>query len=200
MIGRKIIIALAVLLSASSCAGPNAVVDPVQESDSAAANGTAHEVDATAPEHWRDVDPANLLVITLESGDVVIELAPWFAPAHAARMRKLALTGHYDSTATFYRVIDNFVAQGGVLREVESDDEDAYDDGIGPLQAEFERPLGDLVFVRNDSPDLFASETGHIDGFAVGYDPVAGTVVWPNGAGFAPEALHGLEDPRESAA
>ncbi len=65
-----------------------------------------------------------------------------------------------------------------------------FDDGtekrvdVGPL-------LIGPVFEPLRDPDCFAR---------ISVDPVAGTVVWPNGAGFAPEALHGLEDPRESAA
>lgn len=129
-------------------------------------------------EDWRDVDPENILVIKLEWGNVLIELAPQFAPAHVGQIRRLVRAEHYETGATFYRVIDNFVAQGGVLREVESEADDAYDDGVEAVEAEFERPLEDLIFVQNESPDLYAPETGHIDGFAVGFDPVTGHV-WP---------------------
>ena len=175
---RTTLIAIAVGPATTGCAHQRGVgVTDTAASASSDANAAA-EVDRNADEHWRDVDPVNLLIIHMESGDVLIELAPQFAPAHVAQMRGLARDGHYDQGATFYRVIDNFVAQGGVLREVESEEEDPYDDGVAPLHAEFERPVGDLVFIRNESPDLYAPETGHIDGFAVGHDPATGTV-WP---------------------
>ncbi|MFO0847529.1 MAG: DUF2442 domain-containing protein [Gemmataceae bacterium] len=46
------------------------------------------------------------------------------------------------------------------------------------------RPLlGGPVFVPVADPEYFAR---------VELDPVCGTVVWPNGADFAPEALHAL--------
>jgi peptidylprolyl isomerase len=153
--------------------------DISETSTSASADdGGTIEIDREADEHWRDVDPENLLIIRTESGEVLIELAPQFAPAHVDQMRRLAREGHYDQGATFYRVIDNFVAQGGVLREVENDEEDAYDDGAAPLPAEFERGLDTLRFVRNESADLHAPATGHVNGFAAGYDPETGTV-WP---------------------
>ncbi len=57
-----------------------------------------------------------------------------------------------------------------------------FDDGtikvvdVGPL-------LDGPVFEPLHDPDYFAR---------VSVDPVCGTVVWPNGADFAPEALYGL--------
>ncbi len=125
-----------------------------------------------APEaRWREVAPENLLVLRLPTGSVLVELAPQFAPAHVAQVRRLAREGFYGDRAAFYRVIDNFVAQAGVPEDVDSTD-------APTLPAEFERPLGDLAFVPNDSPDLYAPQTGHIAGFAVGFDPQAQTV-WP---------------------
>ena len=57
--------------------------------------------------------PENLLILTLESGEVVIELNDDFAPDHTAQIRQLAADHFYDGKA-FYRVIDGFVAQGGI--------------------------------------------------------------------------------------
>jgi peptidylprolyl isomerase len=167
---------LLVLVTVSAGCVHQRQVDPPEARPSDSSGTT--EIDPDADVHWRDVDPENILIIHLESGDVLIELAPQFAPAHVEQMRRLAREAHYDQGASFYRVIDNFVAQGGVLREVDSDEEDAFDDGVEPLPAEFERPLGDLVVVRNESQDLYAPETGHIDGFPVGYDLETWTV-WP---------------------
>ncbi len=144
----------------------------------AAQDVEAPELDPNAPEHWRDVAPENLLIISLEWGDVVVELADQLAPGHADQMRTLARAGHYDEGASFYRVIDNFVAQGGVLRDVdpENEDDDAYDDGVAPIPSEAEVPLGELSLVANESADLYAPEAGHVGGFAVGHDPEKGTV------------------------
>ncbi len=175
MIWRTTLFSVSLAVISSACVHQSTTVGGESSVD---ALPDPAEVDRDAAEHWRDVDPDNILVITLEWGDVLFELAPQFAPAHVEQMRRLARAGHFDDGASFYRVIDNFVAQGGVLREVESEEEDAYDDGVEPLKAEFERLLGELVFVRNESPDLYAPETGHVDGFAVGHDPETGRA-WP---------------------
>ena len=52
------------------------------------------------------------LVMTLESGPVVIRLRPDLAPGHVARISELAEEGFYDGVV-FHRVIDGFMAQGG---------------------------------------------------------------------------------------
>jgi peptidylprolyl isomerase len=57
-------------------------------------------------------DPENTLVMTLDSGDVVIRLRPDLAPGHVARIKELAREGFYDGVV-FHRVIDGFMAQGG---------------------------------------------------------------------------------------
>ena len=62
---------------------------------------------------YREVYPENLLIMTLESGEVVIELNEDFAPGHVEQMRELISSGIYDGER-FYRVIDGFVAQGGL--------------------------------------------------------------------------------------
>lgn len=52
------------------------------------------------------------LILTLETGPVVIKMRPDLAPKHVARITELAESGYYDGL-TFHRVIDGFMAQGG---------------------------------------------------------------------------------------
>ncbi|WP_221792402.1 peptidylprolyl isomerase [Aquisediminimonas sediminicola] len=54
----------------------------------------------------------DLLVMTLDGGDVVIKLRPDLAPNHVAQISTLADEGFYDGVV-FHRVIPGFMAQGG---------------------------------------------------------------------------------------
>lgn len=116
---------------------------------------------------YREVYPENLLIMTLESGEVVIELNEDFAPGHVEQMRELISSGIYDGER-FYRVIDGFVAQGGL--EV-----DERIEVYPTLTNENERMASDEDFVPLGNEDLFAPVVGHLDGFAVGRNPEAGT-------------------------
>ncbi|HWD49522.1 MAG TPA: peptidylprolyl isomerase, partial [Rhizomicrobium sp.] len=69
---------------------------------------------------WREVKPDNLLLIQTRYGTVAVELAPEFAPNHATRMHKLTAAHFYDGK-TFYRVVDGFVAQGGIGEDEEAE-------------------------------------------------------------------------------
>ena len=134
---------------------------------------------AEAPGDWRKVDPANLLLIETKYGTTAVELAPAFAPRHVERMRALAAAHFYDGT-NFYRVIEGFVAQGGVGEDTAATKDKPKNPDIEkkwpPLKAEFERPWGaDMKFTPLGSPDLFAEQAGHVDGFPVGRDPKAKT-------------------------
>ncbi|MBL8783029.1 MAG: peptidylprolyl isomerase [Alphaproteobacteria bacterium] len=118
-----------------------------------------------AEEEWREVEPENLVVMDVSYGRILLELAPAFAPKHAERFRALVRAKFYDGQS-FYRVIDGFVAQGGIG---EGDDKKTPE--WPALQAEFDRPIDDdLTFTQLGSPDLFAREVGHVDGFPVGRD------------------------------
>ena len=120
---------------------------------------------------WRRPDPENLLVLELDIGEVVIELAPRFAPAHVAQIKRLARQGFYDGR-DFYRVIEGFVAQGGAVDDIASDGDEAYF-----LDAElWIDEAQDLAFTRVDTDDPFAPETGFVDGFPAARDPAAGRV------------------------
>jgi peptidylprolyl isomerase len=57
-------------------------------------------------------DPENTLNLTLDTGEVVIELRPDLAPGHVARIKELVREGFYDGVV-FHRVIAGFMAQGG---------------------------------------------------------------------------------------
>ena len=57
-------------------------------------------------------DDENTLIMTLDSGAVVIRLRPDLAPGHVARIKELSREGFYDGVV-FHRVIPGFMAQGG---------------------------------------------------------------------------------------
>jgi peptidylprolyl isomerase len=57
-------------------------------------------------------DEPDTLIMSLDSGDVVIRLRPDLAPEHVARITQLSSEGFYDGVV-FHRVIPGFMAQGG---------------------------------------------------------------------------------------
>jgi peptidylprolyl isomerase len=121
---------------------------------------------------WREVDPDNLVLMELTEGQVAIELSPRFAPRTVKQFRRLVQEKFYNGLG-FYRVIDGFVAQAG-------DGSDLGELSQVPLiNAEFEIEFDiDLPYLPVQSNDLFAAESGFIDGFAVARDPRSNTA-WP---------------------
>src|SRR5579859_1238085 len=101
----KLLLGLAVLILAAAPAdarpkrAPNAPAAPVAPLTPTAAD-------------WRPVDAANTVVIETNKGVVYVELAPLAAPAASERIKKLARAHFYDGL-TFFRVIDEFMAQTG---------------------------------------------------------------------------------------
>ena len=71
------------------------------------------------------------LVLTLDSGDVVIGLRPDLAPGHVERIKELVGEGFYNGVK-FHRVIPGFMAQGGCPQGTGMGGSDKPD-----LQAEF---------------------------------------------------------------
>jgi len=118
---------------------------------------------------WRRVDPANLVFMELGEGLVVFELNPEFAPRTVRQFRELVKDGFYRGLS-FYRVIDGFVAQAG-------DESDIGEPNVRPsLPPEFERAFDDRwSWMSAQSGDLFAPETGFLDGFAAARD---GDTAW----------------------
>ncbi|CAM3750859.1 peptidylprolyl isomerase [Roseateles saccharophilus] len=127
---------------------------------------------------WRALDPDNTLLMDLAAGQVIIELAPRFAPAHAANIRALAHGGYWDGLA-IVRVQDNFVTQWG-----DPDGDDAakarpLPAGASPkLPAEFSVPIERIGksagFTKLPDVDGWAPRAGFAQGFPVAADPRTG--------------------------
>jgi peptidylprolyl isomerase len=117
---------------------------------------------------WREVDPGRVVFVQTTDGDFAIELNPLFAPATVRQFERLVRAGFYDGLG-FYRVIDGFVAQGGDGSDLGEFSE------VPLLKAEFEIDWPqDLEWTPVQAPDLFAAQTGFLDGFAVGRDDDGG--------------------------
>ncbi|MDR7267579.1 peptidylprolyl isomerase [Pelomonas saccharophila] len=140
---------------------------------------TAQQILAASPaSDWRGLDPENTLLMDLATGQVIIELAPRFAPAHAANIRALARGGYWDGLAIL-RVQDNFVTQWG-----DPDGDDAakakpLPAGVNAkLPAEFSVPLDrvgkDAGFAKLPDIEGWAPRTGFAGGMPVAADPKAG--------------------------
>lgn len=132
-----------------------------------AAPKAAPAVDYPAAD-WRTVDPENVMVIDTSRGQVLVELAPWAAPGHVARVRGLVRKGFYDGL-TFFRVIDDFMAQTGDPKN----DGTGGDDSQPDMKAEFffrrgrETPFTSMGRLAPDLKIPSLTEVGFVSGFAV---------------------------------
>jgi peptidylprolyl isomerase len=123
---------------------------------------------ASPPGDWRTIDPANILVMQLPAGRVVIELAPAFAPNSIANIRAL-VREHYFDGAAVVRAQDNYVVQWA------RSDQHALGDAKSTIKAEFDRAIGpDVGFTPLPDPDSYAPQTGFSAGFPAARDPAEG--------------------------
>ena len=143
--------------AASSAPKPRTTADIVREAPASA---------------WRRPDPNDVLAMTLPSGIVWIELAPRFAPLHAANIRKLVAQHYFDGLAVI-RVQDNFVAQWGdpAANEDDSSKLRSLGDAASTLPPEFSISDRGLKIDRLKDRDVWAPVTGFVDGFPVAADP-----------------------------
>jgi peptidylprolyl isomerase len=101
--GMRFLILFTTLAAAPALAqSPPAQTPPTAQP--AAAEATAGE--------WRPLDPQNTLVMETTKGRMIIEMRPDLAPLAVARIKTLSKRGYYDG-ALFYRVIADYMAQGG---------------------------------------------------------------------------------------
>jgi peptidylprolyl isomerase len=121
---------------------------------------------------WQPLDPEHTLYLELASGRVVIELAPEFAPAHAANVKALAREGYFDGL-TINRVQDNYVVQWGDAAP--EGKRRAITSGKASLPAEFDVAIDPkMAITPSPDRDAYAAETGWWRGFPVARDPASG--------------------------
>lgn len=153
-------ICFAVLVTACGVGQPETGPEPLSEPTAPALE--------TAPEtEWRTVPADHLLLMETERGVIAIELNSDFAPGHVARIRELASSGAYDGV-TFYRVIDGFVAQGGLQ------DEELIAENWTSIPNENDRDISEADFNPLGNDDLFAPLVGHMNGFPAARDAEMG--------------------------
>jgi peptidylprolyl isomerase len=134
-------------------------------------------LDASTPDDWRRLDPENTLYLELDSGRIVIELAPAFAPAHAANIRTLARGGYWDGLS-INRSHENFVVQWGDANGEDPAKAKPLGEAKAKLPAEFTRAAEGLAFTKLPDVDGWAPEVGFSNGFPAARDPKA-NLAWP---------------------
>ena len=120
-----------------------------------AAAGVAWAGPADDAANWRKVPAENLLQLTINGKDVLIELRPDVAPAHVAQIRKIARAGHFDKVP-FHRVIDDFMAQGG-------------DTSLVYPEVEYPMLRGEFTWMRDPSKQKVTWVGATPDGYKLGY-------------------------------
>lgn len=131
----------------------------------------ADVVKASKAGDWRALDPENTLYMQTAGGRVVIELAPAFAPKHAANIRTLVREGYFDGLAVI-RSQDNYVAQWG---DGDEKNPRPYKSAKPKLQEEFTVAIKQAgQFTRLPDVDGYAPQVGHSNGFPSARDPKTG--------------------------
>ena len=117
---------------------------------------------------WRPLDAANMLVMQLPAGRVVIDLAPDFAPKTIANVKTL-VREHYFDGAAIVRMQDNYVVQWA------RSDHHSLGAAKATIAPEFDRAIGrDITFDPLPDTDTYAPQTGFSAGFPAARDPAAG--------------------------
>ncbi len=131
-------------------------------------NTTAEVLASATPTDYQTPAGENLLVMRLDHGEVLIELAPSFAPNHVANIRQLVRQRYFDDTRVL-RSQDNYVVQWG---DAEADTPKARSLGqVEPtLAGEYFRDLKGLDISPLKEDDAYAPQIGFAEGFPVGYD------------------------------
>ena len=123
---------------------------------------------ANEQETWRTPESSSIVVMQLDSGRVIIELAPQFAPRHVLNIKQLISDGYFDGTAII-RSQDNYVVQWG---DVDADTANPKSIGRAKanLKVEFFRDTQDIDLQLLESRDAYAEKVGFVDGLPVASD------------------------------
>jgi peptidylprolyl isomerase len=122
---------------------------------------------AAAPtSDWRPIAQDRLLYLQTARGQVLIEVAPDFAPNHIDNVRRLIAAGFFDHVA-IVRAQDNFVVQWGVP---EKDPKPVSGSALAKLPGEFTRSAKGRAFTALPDRDAYAAQTGFVAGFPAARD------------------------------
>lgn len=154
---------------------PILLAPPAQVAAQEEASLTPARVLEEAPDDaWRPLDPERTLYMTLETGgEVVVELAPAFAPRHVENIRAMVRAGLFDGGAVV-RSQDNYVVQWAIRPVSAAQVEEDFPDVSMEVEGEFFFSPDVLPFTPLPDGDVYAPEVGFMAGFAVGRDPARG--------------------------
>lgn len=116
------------------------------------------------------------MLVETAKGALVIELAPAFAPAHVAAIRKLIRDGAFTGGAVV-RVQDNYVVQFAAKTAVATANAPGVAATAPTLPAEYEQPRAKVPFTPLPYPDAYAAQAGFSDGWPVARDAGAAWLV-----------------------
>jgi peptidylprolyl isomerase len=126
----------------------------------------ADVIKASTAADWRPLDPDNTLYLEIPAGRVVIEMAPYFAPEHAANVKALAREGYFDGLV-IQRVQDNYVVQWG-----DPDERHTVKPERKNVATELTRIYDkNLQFTRLPDSDGYAPQIGFSNGFPAARNP-----------------------------
>lgn len=128
----------------------------------------ANVIDSSIASDWRQPKQDNLLHLQTETGEVIFELAPQYAPKHIDNLRLLISERFFDGLA-IVRSHDNYVVQWG---DPNAGTDSAKNQGkaLAKLEPEFFRTSQDSAMVAIDSRDAYADKVGFVNGFSVASD------------------------------
>lgn len=148
----------------------------------------------SSPQDWRTPKAEDLMLIELDEGRVLFELAPTFAPLHVKNIRQLVKQEYFDGSHVI-RSQDNYVAQWGDA-QAGTPQQRSLGKAKQNLPLEFFRDNAEVGFTQIISRDAYAEQTGFAAGMPVSSD---GKVAWMThcygmlgvGRGGAPDSGNG---------